>query len=176
MMEKPRTRKVNKDAGISLIELIVVISIMAIMVGLISISISLMFSRDAEAVAKTIDDELTEVRMLSMSRAGRFVLKIDPAENEVQIIKVGVTPAYKTVKFKKGATLSVIQPSGTETPITTGFTVEFDKGDGRVINIKINNSDATAGVYKIKATAKRLTTKTSTVTLVTATGRHYLDK
>ena len=69
----------KNDRGYSLVELIVVISIMAIMVGLLSLGISVMFSKDAEAVAKAIDDELSEARMLSMSKSGKFemVLHID---------------------------------------------------------------------------------------------------
>ena len=53
------------NRGISLVELIVVITIMVVMTGLISIGVSLMFSRDASYVAGRIDDELSEARMYS---------------------------------------------------------------------------------------------------------------
>ena len=168
--------KSNMDSGYSLVELIVVIAIMAIMVGLLSIGITLMFSRDAEAVAKTIDDELSETRMLAMSRDGdfEFVLHIDssdPSNNNIIINRD--SSVYKTVAMKKRATINV-SGGGVASPITSGdVKIVFDKGNGSVKKI----NDATAsGVCLIEATAARLTSKKSTVSLVVATGRHYVGK
>lgn len=168
--------KQNKDSGYSLVELIVVIAIMAIMVGVMSIGISLMFSRDAEAVAKTIDDELSEARMLAMSRDGEFelVLHLDssnPANNNIVINKD--SSLYKSVTMKKRATLNV-SGGGLASPITSGdVKIVFDKGNG---SVKTINGGTASGVCLIEATAARLTTKKSTVSLVAATGRHYVGK
>lgn len=168
--------KENRDFGYSLVELIVVISIMAIMTGLLSVGISLMFSRDAESVAKTIDDELTEVRMLSMSRDGNYelVINIDastPSNNSVDIKKDG--SVFKNVKMKKNASITV-SGGGLASTVTNGtVSIVFDKGNG---SVKTINTNPSSGVCEILATSTRLSSKSSTVNLVTTTGRHYLTK
>ena len=173
-MIKRLSRKVN-DKGYTLVELIVVISIMAIMVGLLSLGITVLFSKDAEAVARTIDDELSEVRMLSMSKDGKFemILHIDasnPADNNIVIKKDDVP--YKTVALKKSASLTVSY--GLETKSSGDIAFEFDKGNGSVKSI--GGTPFATGVCTITATASRLSSKTAMVDLVAATGRHYVRK
>ena len=165
----------KNDRGYSLVELIVVISIMAIMVGLLSLGISVMFSKDAEAVAKAIDDELSEARMLSMSKSGKFemVLHIDGGDPPVNTIVIKRDDVlYKTVTLKKGASLTVSY--GSESKNSGDIAFEFDKGNGSVKNI--GGAAFTSGVCTITATSTRLSSKTATVDLVAATGRHYLRK
>ncbi len=175
-MSSSDIRKSNNDSGYSLVELIVVIAIMAVMVGVVSIGISLIFSRDAEAVAKTIDDELSEARMLAMSRDGEFELVIhidssDPDNNSIIINKDG--SMYKTTAMKKRATISV-SGGGLASDVTDGdVKIIFDKGNG---SVKTINGGTSSGVCQIEATGARLTSKKSTVNLVAATGRHYVNK
>lgn len=171
-----RTDKKIDDYGYSLVELVVVIAIMAIIVGIASIGISLMFSRDAEAVARTIDDELSEARVLAMSRDGEFelVLHIDsgePSNNSIVINRDG--NPYKSVNMNKKVSLNV-SGGGIVSAITNGdVKIIFDKGNGSVKSI---NGNPSSGVCLIEATATRLTSKKSTVSLVAATGRHYVGK
>lgn len=178
-MSTDHFRRTGTDAGISLVELIVVISIMAVMTGLITIGVSMMFSKDAESVGKTIDDTLSEARMLAMSRDGEFemVLNIDdsdPSNNNIVINRVaaGTSSEYKTIAFKKEASIEVTAPG--MTPVSDGsVAIVFDKGNGSVKSV--GGSAVTSGVCSIKATASRLSTRTSTVQLIVTTGRHYLE-
>ncbi|MCR5591431.1 MAG: type II secretion system GspH family protein [Lachnospiraceae bacterium] len=167
--------KPDKNAGYSLIELIVIISIMAVMVGILSFGLSLMFSRDAEYVAKTIDDELAEVRMLSMSKDGVFVMKLhidsDPSQNKIVIERGGAE--YKTVDIKKSASLKVNY--GTEEKTSGDVKFEFDKANGSVKAID-GDPDNAVGVCTITATSSKLSSKTAMVDLVATTGRHYVRK
>ena len=171
----------------SLVELIVVVSIMAVLTGLISVSVAFMFSKDADYAASAIDDELTEVRMLSMSRSGGFVLILDNTNNALVINKMNgavIDEEYKRVALKRGAAVAVTGPDGSpvdavevsfiDGTTSSGYKIEFDKGNGSVS--KINGGGASSGVYRITATSTRLSSKSSTVNLVTTTGRHYIDK
>ncbi len=170
-------RKSSRNAGLSLVELIVVISIMVVMTGLISVGVSVMFSKDAEAVAKTIDDTLSETRMLSMSREGviTMILHIDnsdPSNSRIDIKqKIGDTDnTIKEVPFKNKASLKVSY-GGTSVPAgDVGDVIfEFDKGNGSVKN------PSASGVITITSTTERFSAKTAKVDLIVITGRHYLE-
>jgi len=169
------TYRAGNEKGYTLVELITVMAIMMVMVGLLALGTSVMFSKDAEYVAKTIDDELSEVRMLSMSKSGTFelVLHIDPSkpeENSIIIRQEGAD--IKTVNLKRNANLLI--EYGTETADSGDIAFEFDKGNGSVK--RIGGDDFSSGVCSITATSTRLTTKTAVVDLVAATGRHYVRK
>lgn len=175
-MHMDRRCKPNRNAGYSLIELIVVISIMAIMVGLLSLGVSVMFSKDAEYAAKIIDDELSEARMLSMSKSGTITMKLhidsDPSKNEIEI-------AGKKVAIKKSVTIKVKYTKKTESgesaiEKTSGdMTFEFDKANG---SVKAIEGNSVKDICTITVTSSRNTTKVSNVDLIVATGRHYVRK
>ena len=175
-MKIPFFYKTKDDRGISLVELIVVISIMAVMIGFLSWGVSLMFSKDAEYVAKVIDDELSETRMLSMSKAGDFqmILHIDNrdvGDSSIEIQKD--SSEYKTVPIKKKSVIKVRYggntiPSDDSTPVDV--TVVFDKGNGSV------KAPMTTDICTITVTSKKLTSQTVMVDLAAASGRHYIRK
>ena len=170
--------KITDNRGISLVELIVVISIMVVMVGITAFGVSFMFTRDTNYVAVRIDDALTEARMLSMSREGKFtcVLHIDsdPKKCTVTINNdvAGVVSEYKKVLLDKSVTIEV---TGTGVAAGPGddVTIEFDKSNGSVKNI---NGSAPSGVYTIRVTSTKNAAKVKDVTLVSTTGRHYTEK
>ena len=60
---RAKKSSISDNSGISLVELIIVISIMVIMTGVMSLGLSIMFSRDTNYVAVRVDDALTETRM-----------------------------------------------------------------------------------------------------------------
>ena len=64
--------RISDNRGISLLELIAVISIMVIITGVTSLSLAFMFTRDANYAAVRIDDALAEARMLSVSQTGTW--------------------------------------------------------------------------------------------------------
>lgn len=184
------------NKGYSLIELLVVIAIMSILVGGLSVSVSLLYSRDAYQAAKKIDDMLTETRMLAMSRSGDFFLEVTKDSDEykakiVNVEKVTTLDAEgntvettnnveysslslgKKVKIYDGNSITGV-PSDTDSEITydmgTGFRITYQsKGmaDG-------NGPLATDGCFKIKVLAIR-GGKMSTVKIVKLTGRHLVE-
>ena len=168
--------RIKKDnSGMSLLELIAVISIMTIIVGVSSLSIGLIFSRDAERSAVIIDDELTEARMLSMSKSGIITMCIntntDPTLNTIDIKQGGTI--YKTVRIDKSVLISMAG-SATSSPGSV-IIIEFDKSNGSVKSI--NGSPAVDnGLYEIQSQSQRGSSRTATVTLVANTGKHYIQK
>lgn len=190
-------RRVNnriEDNGYSLVEIIVVISIMAVMVGIMSFGIGMMFTRDADYVAVRIDDALSEARTLSMSKEGTFtcVIHIDPsdsgknAKHTVQIYQTigpdkdaATTTLYKEMALDKSTSISV-----------TGSNVSFvfGKSKGNVTRVggaPASVTDVTktvfegteaSGVYEVTVTSTKNSSKIRKVSIVATTGRHYTDK
>ena len=173
--------RISDDRGMSLVELIVVISIMAVMTGILSLGIGMMFSRDANYVAVRIDDALTETRTCSMSKDGTFTceLNIDSSSNGngsfvqiMQSISGGTPTEYKKILLDKSV---VIKVDADGTDITADkITFEFDKSKGSLK--KVNGAVTSAGVYTIEVTSKKNSSKVKEITLISTTGRHYTDK
>lgn len=177
--------RISDDRGLSLVELIVVISIMAIMTGLIAISASIIFTRDASYVATRIDDELSETRMYSISRAGDFycILHIadaaHPKNSTIEIMDKGGTIPTKTVKLDKSVTIDVTGSEGFSAGAGQNVYFVFNKSSGKVNYVSVDEpdeDDIAKGTYKIKVTSTRNTSKVEAVTLVAGTGRHFTDK
>ncbi len=172
--------RITDDRGISLVELIIVISIMAIMTGILSLGISLMFSRDANYAAVRIDDALTETRTLAMSKSGDFTCSIHidninpkaayPNGSYVQIMQGG--SEYKRILLDKNVTIEV---DGDGTEVTDNPLVfEFSKSKGSLSTV--NGSETISDVYTITVTSTKGPAKTKDVTLISTTGRHYTEK
>ena len=73
-------KRMTKKAGFSLIELIIVIAIMAIFVGIATLSIGLIRSADTRGLASAINDSLTDLKSYTESHKGpyhMFIYKID---------------------------------------------------------------------------------------------------
>ncbi len=205
MIVSPFDKKNRLNRGYTLVELIVVISIMAIMIGLLSLGISLMFSRDAERVARTIDDQIAEVRTAAMSKPGSFSIIIHTTEsgigNYIEIEKTefdlvkptlapgGVTPTptptpmptLMPVSIDKNAYITFGKQGALPATAVDGtITISFDKANGSVN--KITAADGTVyenssldSVFEIKCVAVRNTTKSASVLLMPVTGRHYME-
>lgn len=157
----------KNDRGYTLVEAIVVMGIMTILVGIMSVGISLMFSRDAQSVAVMIDDQLTETRMLSMTKSGEFAMTVheeSPRGNYILITRDG--SEYRKILLDKRDV--AIEFSG-----GTDAAVIFNKANGSVKTV--GGTDA-SGIYTYKVTSLRGATKQQMVTLVSTTGRHFTDK
>ncbi len=183
------------NRGISLVELIVVITIMAVMTGITALGVGIMFTKDASYVAVRIDDELTEARMLSMSRSGAFTYVLhydngDPASGYIQILEGDATRAnnteFKKVAFDKSVKITVTGEGVSSTsPASGNISIVFNKAQGNVQEIGSVGPAPTYAytkiadakeVYTIKVESTKNSAKTSTVTLISTTGRHYAEK
>ena len=186
----------KNNKGYSLVELIVVISIMTILTGVLSLGISLMFSRDAESAAKIIADSMTKARTYSMSKPGNYTMIIhqcasgsnnssDTDYNYIEIkndIADATDGAYsEIVTFDTRA--QICAPSGSDyaTPSDGDeIVIIFNKTNGSVKSINdgvgYNGSDISSSqIYTVKCIATRNTAKTSIVKLMTVTGRNSIE-
>lgn len=178
-MNEKRTRfcKLNND-GYSLVEMIVIIGIMAAVIGVMSLSLKLLFSKDAESMATIVNDELSDVRSMAMSVAGDFeyVLHVDSSNPKgcyVQINKDG--SMFRQYALKKGITVTATDNAGTSIIDGSGdIKFTFDKANGSIK--QVNGASPTNGaIYQIHIIATINTSKTEDVYVVPATGRHYID-
>ena len=142
MFMSPVAKTPGNDKGYTLVELIVVISIMAVMVGLLSFGVSVMFSKDADSVARTIDDQLAEVRMAAMSKPGTFSIIIHTTStgsgNYIEIEKSEldlVVPTPTPVGYT---------PTPDPTPTSETTRVDFDNDATIVFGIHGTPLPATA--------------------------------
>lgn len=188
--------KLNNE-GYSLIEVIVVIAIMAIMTGLVSLGISYAFSKDAARCAASINDALTEVRMLSMTKEGDFsiTISVDSDGHHIATIVGGTTSVdaggenhynetYKQVIDLEGNSGIRIESIVCNTPnirlssnpTESGNKVEiaFDKTKGNVhsVNGTVIDTDSIM-VFDIIPTRGSRQAK---VQLVTSTGKHTVGE
>lgn len=162
MMElRQWTKQQNK--GMTLIEVLVVVAILAITVGIAGVSISLATSRDAEKSAKIINDALERSRMYAMSKTGTFEVIIDGSAHTVSIADAGETeelPAKVDIFFPD------ITDAGTAA-------ITFDKSNGRVQSITVDGSNYTEKMLRISS--RNQNGKTATVLLIVNTGKHYVE-
>lgn len=199
LFDDASNEKLN-NKGYSLIELLVVIAIMSVLVGGISISTSLLFSKDAYKAAKKIDDMLAETRTLSMSRKGECELRVtkDSDDYIAKIVNVNkvitVDGSGNNVETDVETVLSEInlgskvkiydgnvvtgEPTNSDAEITNGmgagFVLKYGSSKGNAIGKGTLDTNATDGCYRIKVMAKR-GGKISVVKVVKLTGRHLIE-
>lgn len=79
----------NDNRGLSLVELIVVIAIMAVMIGGVGLSIQMLSGAEAKQAAMKLDSELNDIKTGAMSRAGEemTIKYIDAVDEESGVPK-----------------------------------------------------------------------------------------
>ena len=180
----------GKNAGFSLIELIVTIAIISIITGGITMGVSIVFSKDASKCATMLNDTLYSVRMNSMSKPGKYTMvvknigstntqyvaeitcEIDGATPTSEIIYLeGDSSANKinsiTAKLKSGASSTDLITSASDT-----LSITFDKSKGCVSTITSNGTTISGdGIIEFHITPKN-GNREADVSLVTSTGKH----
>lgn len=172
-MAKRCRKSILNHAGISLVELLLVIAIISIAVGMTGIGISLVFSRDSEKCAKTIEGALATAKMSSMAQKGIFTMKIDAPGHSVEvhssesgIILEEALQSRVTVSFEViGGTADL---SGAE-----DLSVIFDKSTGKVKAVSSGGSSVDGTVFKIHC--ENESGKRASTVLVAATGKYYVE-
>ncbi len=167
----------KNDKGYTLVELVVVIAIMVVMTGVVSFSLSIVFNEDAQRAVALIDDELTETKMLSMSKAENFVMTVytsstNPSANYIMITKNG--SPYKRVDIDKDVFISVKQGASQVINPGENIVIEFNKSTGSVTDF--SGLGITDELYEITAVAQKGNKPEAKVSLITNTGRHFIEK
>ena len=169
----------KNDKGYTLVELVAVIAIMVVMTGVLTLSVSIIYNEDAKRAAALIDDELTEARMLSMSKSGNIVMIIDTdtvASNNKIVIKRD-SADYKTVYIDKDVLISSKLDGAALTSPGTDIEITFDKSTGSVVSINTKSgTDLTNKICEITSVAQKGRKPEARVSLIVNTGRHYIEK
>lgn len=179
--------KALKNGGYTLVELIVVMAIASILVGGMSLSASLVFSKDAAKAAVHLNDAVYEARMLSMTRVGDFRVLVSENNDIYYANIMDGTNLYKEIRIcdeKRIEDITVTldtESSATCQIPSSSVEISFDKSKGNItafnsVNIKDTpgSGEYRDGVITFTITQSKGTTpkKTETVKIVTATGKH----
>lgn len=152
------------NKGITLVEVLVVLAILAIAVGGAGIGISLAYSRDAEKCAKTINAALENTRMLSMSKKGNFTMELDMENNKLYIRSSEEVAPVLEEELQNRVKIFLPDNAG-----ATSLSVRFDKSTGKVFSM----SSEKDGILRI--TSENNGGRRATVVLVKGTGKHYVE-
>ncbi len=167
------------DKGYTLVELVAVIAIMVVMTGVLTLSLSIIYNEDAKRAVSLIDDELSEARMLSMSKSGNIVLIIDTdsVASKNKIVIKRDSDVYKTVSIDKDVLISSKLDGSTFTSAGTDIEITFDKSTGSVSSINsVTGTSLANKICEITAVAQKGTKPEARVSLIVNTGRHYIEK
>ena len=176
----------KNNKGFSLIEVIIAISIMAIVAGIGSLSFSAARKQDVVKAAKVVDSMMTQVRMDNMSKsdAEYMYIYIDPDKDEY---------CYKLSKTKVHSISSILSLSDAQEEICSDsiviaagtesstyvigdndyLTISFEKSTGafKCYSSATGSSEATIEVMTFKRNRK-----TSTITMASETGKHSVTE
>ncbi len=161
-------------SGFTLVEVLLVVFILSITVTLVSVSISLIYSRDAEKCVKIINSALETTRMSSLAQEGEFYLVIDPS-NHLMTLESSVTGVISEEKLPERVDLSVTAKGSTSIS-GSEVKIEFDKATGKVKKVTIDGLLLNTSDYNtVKINAETVATgKKASVMLIKMTGKHYL--
>jgi len=167
----------KNNRGFTLVEIIVVVVIMGVLVGIISLSISSVFSSRARRCASEMDAYISMCKVNSMSRAGciYIVLDLDGDGNirgryyEDSDYVPDDASLRDTATFSDSNVAATFTTGGTETALsdTNTLTLSFDRNTGAF-------NPQSGGNY---CTSISLTSgRTYVITLIPSTGNHYIGQ
>ncbi len=168
--------KSKKNAGFSLVEVVVVIAIMGILVGMSALGISMMFSRDAEKCATEIEAGLDKLRSYTMAKKGSWYMEIAKPDNDYILTIYRNTGSGDTAYEQTNLGNRVTLYSGS-TEIS-GVRIQYNKVTGGVAKVDMDNTGTWAepsDIVRIRVDSNR-TDRSKTVNIVRLTGRHFLEE
>lgn len=161
----------KQNKGVTLVEVLIVIAILAIMTGAAGISISLLYSRNAEKCAKTVNTMLETARMNSLAKSGTYYFALDTEDHECRI-----EPGVESKELPERVNITLESEGSYDLSVNTEIEIEFDKSTGKVKALRADSVPVdikTVSVIRIHAVNTQ--GKMATVVLVTATGKHFVE-
>ncbi len=127
-------RKIFKNAGFTILEMIVVVAIMAIGLGLVSMSVNTIFSLETKRCVKEIASELGKEKVTAMTRAGDVYMRLYKTGDGIYIDKYeNDKPAEQDIKVgsAKIAITCHVGSDPTGAPLDAdGIIIAFNRNDG----------------------------------------------
>lgn len=164
--------------GITLVEILVVVAIISIIIGGIGISISLMYSRDAERAAKIIDTSLESARMGSMSQKGTFSTVLDIENNILNIIQNKTGGGKEIIESKSlpgNITITLKEADGViDLSAAKKIEISFNKSVGKVREFRVDEVTP-VDTNMITITCRNNSGKKASIIIIKLTGKHYIE-
>lgn len=180
-----KTGRNSKNAGFSLVELIVVIAIMVVLVGLVGLSMGIVTSRRVSKVASEMVSSIERARVLTLGKeqnqvecvvyyeSGVYYAQIIQGGTEVSNRDLGTDPITVEVQFDDGTTsdLGNITGNSLKGASTTrnGLHILFNRASGAFVQ-ETNLVGGAAKKYCTKVVISN-GSRTAEVTLVGPTGK-----
>lgn len=168
----------SSNKGFSVVEVIVVVAIMAVMIGVISVTYTVVKKANVTKASRTIDDLLTNCREKAMTNSAKEwkvvidgntvkVIKVDSDGNEIEIESATIPSNVEVYVSEDG----VNNYYAKDNPISISFKLlSGEVSSVYTTGVTIKGSGTNCGIvsdYKNK--------KQSTITLYYATGKHTID-
>ena len=140
-------RFVRDNSGISLIELVIVITIMTVLIGAIGLGVGLVSTKPATQCAKKLQMAIQKTRTDTMGkRDGKLIVKLesDGSVSMTEILNAGLSSERidgPVTVGKKGVSVKAGGNALTE----TGFTIEFTRSEGKLRACSTHYSSLTEG-------------------------------
>ena len=183
----------KNNRGLSLVELIITISIMAVLVGFISISMVSVFGLEAKACASDLNAFLKDTKTLALIKDYQelriyadatgtknvefvqYVYQEDPANPGVVLPDPQPQVARTEFLAKDSVEIRFLFSDGSVSTlggVTTSVTLAFDRSSGAFVYPKIN--DVEVNRYCTGIEVERAG-KTVTIQMAPTTGKHWIQ-
>lgn len=170
----------SSNKGFSIIEVIVVVAIMAVMVGVISITYTVVKKANVTKASRTIDDLLTNCREKAMTNSAKEwkvvidgntvkVIKVDSEGNEIEIESEAI-PSNVNVYVVSDDGINRYDASSAN-PIS----ISFKLLSGEVSSVYTTGVTIKGSGSQCRIVSDYKNKKQSTITLYYATGKHTID-
>lgn len=167
----------NNQKGMSLIEVVIVIAIMAIVLSMTGVSLHLAYSRDVEVCARTIDGEISNLCMQTMSKSGAWEMEIQSDSTGNFIYLKHDSVIEKTVGLQKRVLITY--DIGTTLGQTGNLRMAVSKSDGSISKMELTTENGNVItdipdclMIHIQSEDGK---KRAQIVFVSATGKHYIE-